>query len=144
MKDTLIRIGISILICALTNALVLGVSSEAFQRRDIGDPLLLVYSKAIIVALMYIAFLGWWLLYIPYFILFRVLISYTNTKSYFIYAFIGFVSASFFSSIIVLLFLSDQTVEAWYSLPTIKEWITIPEYAIIGALYGIFYRKFLI
>lgn len=141
MKKIFFRIIVSTLLCSVLNAIILGVSSKAFQVNIVSEDQFEVYWKAIFVAFTIIFFSGWWVFYIPFFALFPSVVNNTKFNSYIFYVLTGAVLGSVYSAVIILLFLIDQTYVAWYSFPTTKEWITVPEYAVIGAVYGVIYRK---
>ena len=142
MKRKLTLGAISLLLCSLLGALLIGLSSEYFKVYNIenGQYTIRTYVKSVIVIWIYILVGGYWLLYIPFLMLFWRILEAFPVKSHLIYGLLGGL-IGFVGCCIYLLWQGDLTALTLVSFPTKEVLVTAPTYGVVGAIYGIAYRQ---
>lgn len=142
MKRKLTLCVVSLLLCSLLGALIMGLSSDYFKVYNIenGQYTIRTYVKSVIVVWTYILAGGYWLLYIPFLILFWRITEALPVRSYVTYGLVGGL-IGFAGCCLYLLWQGDLTKHSLLSLPTKEVLVTAPTYSIVGAVYGIIYRR---
>lgn len=137
MKNILVKVTVSVLICTLITSIILGISTYKNKIYG-GNPLWAIY-----IVFVYILIYSWWVFYLPAILSFQLTIRYKQSRSYLYNMALGI----FWSGIWSALYLRYQPTffeVSWSVLSNENIWTTFLMFTTIGAIYGLVYRKWLI